>query len=140
VDELDLLRLRETADPYYLADKNQDENRKYSQGTHAERFAKLKELKQLLCEAESLRDKLDGKPDDYRLSIEDRCKAAIQQNEVVAITIDLRRKIAYADPNIDLDMERLKAGERVPSKLYMGPRGGLYEWASGKDGFYRKYH
>lgn len=139
MDELDLVRLRATSDPYHLADKNKIENRKYSKGTHEERLAWVRHFTSLLREAENLYRRVEGKRDDYTLTVEERCKAIVQANELYAIQIDLRRKISYADPDLDLDMERLKAGEAVPPALFTGPRGGTYEWVSGRSGLYRKY-
>jgi hypothetical protein len=139
MDDLDLIRLRATADPYYLAKKNRTKNREYARGTYEERKARMHQFESLLNDANRLYQALCGKPDDYSLPIEERCKATIQLNEVRAIMIDLARKISYADPDIDLDMERLKAGERESPNLHVGPRGGVYEWTMGKSGIYKKY-
>ena len=140
MDELDLIRLRSTADPYCLAEKNRHKNRENANGSYEERIARMNQLQSLLNDANRLYGQLCGKPDDYSLSIEERCKATIQLNEVRAIMIDLARKMSYADPDIDLDLERLKAGEQDCPKLYVGPRGGVYEWTLGKSGIYKKYH
>ena len=100
----------------------------------------MNELQGMLNDANRLYMKIRGRPDDYSLSLDDRCKAVIQLNEVMAIQIDLARKIAYADPDLDLDVERLKAGQQEAPRLYTGPRGGIYEWALGRTGMYKKYH
>lgn len=140
MDELDLLKLKEAADPYHLADKNEAENRSFSAGTLEERRAKVKDLNQMMQKADDIYRKICDRPDDYSLSTEERAKAIIQVNKITAIKIDLVRKIAYADPDLELDFEALKASCDNTNSVYaIGPRGGFYEIKSGKNGVYKQY-
>lgn len=85
MDEIDLARLKATSNPYYLADKNERENREYSKGTHEERLARVRCLTSLLREAENLYRRVERKRDDYTLTVEERYKAVVQANELEAI-------------------------------------------------------